>query len=57
MRFLSQFCDFQRLQAQKRLGNEENSVQQAVPGYDPQVVAMQSLSLAAKVYTSAVGRA
>jgi hypothetical protein len=34
-----------------------NESEQSVPGYDPQLVAMQSLSLAAKVYTLAVGRA
>ena len=54
---LGPFSDFPRLQAHKRLENEEDSVQQAVPGYDPQVVAMQSLLLAAIVYSTVVGRA
>ena len=49
--------DFPRLPREKRRENEENSVQQAVPGYDPQVVAMQWPFLAAKVYSTAVGRA
>ena len=57
MRFLGPFFDFPRLQAQKRIKNEENSVQQGVPVYDPQLVAMQWPFLAAKVYSTAVGRA
>ena len=37
--------------------NRKKSTEQSVPGYDPQLVAMQSLLLAAKVYSIAVGRA
>ena len=57
MRFLGLFFDFPRLPREKRQEIEENSVQQAVPGYDPQVVAMRWPFLAAKVYSTAVGRA
>ena len=57
MRFLGLFFDFPRLQREKRHKNEGNSVQQAVAGYDPQLVAMQWPFLAAKVYSTAVGRA
>ena len=32
-------------------------IEQRVPGYDPQLVAMQSLFLAAKAYSTPVGRA
>ena len=56
-RFLGLFFDFQRLQTQKRLKNEENPVEQSVPGYDPQVIAWQWPSLATIVYSNAVGRA
>ena len=35
----------------------DNRTEQAVPGYDPQVVAMRWSFLAAKVYSTAVGRA
>ena len=38
MRFLGLFFDFPRLQREKRPRNEENSVQQGVPGYGPQLV-------------------
>ena len=57
MRFLGLFFDFPRLQTQKRPRNEENPVQQAVPGYDPQVIAKQWPSLAAFAILTAVGRA
>ena len=49
------FFRFSRPPGMKFRKNE--SVEQAVPGYDPQVVAMRWPFLAAKVYTSAVGRA
>ena len=57
MRFLGLFFDFPRLQREKRQRNEENPVQQAVPGYDPQVVAMQWPFLATIAILTAVGRA
>ena len=57
MRFSGPFFDFQRLQREKWQRNEENSVQQGVPVYDPQLVAMRWPFLAAKVYSTAVGRA
>ena len=56
MRFLGPFFDFQRLQREKWQRNEENPVQQGVPVYDPQLVAMRWPFLAAKVYSTAVGR-
>ena len=55
MRFLGLFFDFPRLQREKRQRNEEYSVQQGVPGYGPQLVAMRSLSLATIVYLIARG--
>ena len=55
MRFLGLFFGFPRLQAQKRLKNEENSVQQGVPGYGPQVIAWRWLPLAAFVILTAGG--
>ena len=54
---LGLFFGFPRLQREKRLKNEENSVQQGVPGYDPQVVAWRWPSLASKAILTAVGRA
>ena len=47
---------FSGLTGMKFRKNNE-SVEQGVPGYDPQVAAMHWPSLAAKVYTSALGRA
>ena len=55
MRFLGLFFDFPRLQREKRLKNEEISVQQGVPGYGPQVIAWQWPSLDAKVILTACG--
>ena len=37
--------------------DKDRDVQQAVPGYDPQLVAMHTLPLAAIVFSTAVGRA
>ena len=56
MRILGPIFDFQRLQSEKWQRNEENPVQQGVPVYDPQRVAMRWPFLAAKVYSTAVGR-
>ena len=55
MRFLGLFFDFPRLQREKRRENEEIPVQQSVPGYDPQLVAMHTLPLAARLPSTARG--
>ena len=55
MQFLGLFFDFQRLQREKRPRNEENSVQQAVAGYDPQLVAWQRPPLASFLSGTARG--
>ena len=55
MRFLSPFFDFHRLQREKWQRNEENQVQQGVPVYDPQLVAMHTLPLAAILSGTARG--
>ena len=47
------FLRFSRPPGMKSQKNE--SIEQGVAGYDPQAVAMQSLSLAAKVYSTACG--
>ena len=55
MRILGLFFDFPRPQRKKQPRNEEIPVQQPVPGYDPQVVAMHTLPLAAKLPNTARG--
>ena len=55
MQFYGLFFDFPRLQREIRQENEEYSVQQSVPGYDPQLVAMHTLPLAAKLSGTARG--